>query len=697
LRVGGVFVLEEVSQAIKTLYQLNVFDDVNITAEELPNGIRLNIVVVELPVVTRINYEGNKALSNSKIEELSIIKLGTYYSGIIQAENTRRILAEYRNKGYNLAELSYRVRETSGGVDVRVNVSEGRKIVVRRINIFGNREIASSRLTGKMKTKPKSLFRSGTFDQDKYTEDLKSIIDYYQELGFIDARIIRFDESLTEDRFLTLNIYIEEGMQYRFGSINVRGQQHFDRSAILSRFTMIEGEIFNMEKFNKQLGMVASMYYEEGYIYFHVDPQINKDGNIVNIDIVIEENNRARIHKIHIGGNTRTKEKVIRRQLTVAPGDFFRQSRVIRSQQNVYNLGFFEPDMGLDYTPINIAGDVDLYLNVTERSVGSANGGIGYNSRDKVVGQFGVAHNNLFGNYWQGNLRWEFSSSSQNIEFDFTNPYLFDTDILFGFNVYHLERRWPDFHYKVQQNGGGIRFGYPIKALDFTRAVAGYEFYQKEYKILPGRRDLASEPLKRLDDEGAKNTSAVNLQLSRDSRDNVFFPTTGSRMVLYNEVAGGVLGGDFNYHKAIGEVSWFTPMVWSTVLRSKWLVGYIDGYGGNRNEVPPDVRFYLGGIGQWGIRGYGDRSIAPEDGGLRSILFSSELGIPISGDQLIGLLFLDSGHCMETFSDFNFKDFNTGAGLGMRVRTPFGLIGLDMAHNFERKRWEPHFQFGTTF
>jgi outer membrane protein insertion porin family len=696
LRIGDAFNVDIVSNAIRALYNLNVFDDVDIRVSEVNNGVRLHITVTELPVITRYSFEGNKAISRSKIEDISTIRLGSVWSGFVQAENTRRILAEYSSKGYNLAEVNYRVRDHNDGVDVRVMINEGRKIVVRRINIHGNRELPSKRILGKMKTKPRGLFRSGTFERERFLEDQRLILDFYKEQGFIDARLLRVEENIVEERFLVINIFVEEGIQYRFGKVEVTGNSHFDSSAILSRFTLIEGEIFNMESFNRQLASVASMYYEEGFIYFHCEQQIIRDENTINIRIIIEENTRAKIHKIHILGNSRTKEKIIRRQLAVAPGDYFRQSRVIRSQQNVYNLGFFEPDMGLDYQPINHTGDVDLFLSVTDRTSGSANGGIGYNTRDSIVGQFSIAHNNILGNYWQGNLRWEFSKAMQNVEIDFTNPYLYDTDILFGFKLYHTQRRWVDFNYKVYQHGGELRLGYPIKAMDFTRMVASYSLYQKKYELWNENR-FASDHLLSLCELGWQNTSSVSLGFTRDSRDNVFFPTSGSRFVLYNELAGGILGGDFNYFKQRAEVSWFTPVIWSTVLRTKGRVSYIEGYGNSRNEVPPDERFYLGGTGPEGIRGYPDRSIAPSDGGLREVFFSTELGFPIATDQLIGLFFLDTGNCYHRFSDFNFKDFKTGAGMGARIRTPFGLIGFDLARNFEEKRWEPHFQFGTNF
>jgi len=701
LRIGDQFSADNVSTALRALYTLNVFDDVNISAEEMNNGVKLLIEVVELPVITRLTVDGNKALSDSKIEELSVIKTGTYWSGIVEAENTKRLLAEYRSKGYNVATINYRIRSVDDGVDVRVNITEGKKVVVRKINIFGNKNIETKKIVKQMNTKQKGLLRSGTFEQEKYQEDLKSIVDYYQKEGFIDARIVKYDESLEDDRNLTLNIYIEEGIQFFFGSISVTGNSHFDSSALLAKFTMIENEIFDMERFNKQLGEIAAMYYEEGYLYYQSDPQINKVGNIVNIDVNIRENTRAKIHKIHITGNTRAKEKIIRRQLSVAPGDYFRYSRVIRSQQNVYNLGFFEPDLGLDYIPINSDGDVDLYLSVTDRRSGSINMGVGWNSRDHLVGNFGLSENNLFGNYWQTGVQVEYSSVTNNYQLDFTNPYLYDTDLLAGFNVYHTTRTWSNYNYKISNTGFELRLGYPIKNLDFTRVTGAFANYYKRYDII--RQNQATDFLKALEDEGWQNTRLVSLTLTRDSRDNIFFPTSGSRIMVHGELAGGLLGGDYDFYKQITEVSWFTPLVWSAVLRTKWRVGYVGAYGTEHDIVPPEERFYLGGVGSDGVRGYQDREIIPRGGGsdgyggLRSVLFSTEVGVPIASDQFVGLFFLDSGNSYNKFSDVDFKHFLTGTGTGVRIRTPFGLIGFDYAYSFEYKTWEPHFQFGTTF
>jgi outer membrane protein insertion porin family len=396
----------------------------------------------------------------------------------------------------------------------------------------------------------------------------------------------------------------------------------------------------------------------------------------------------------------RTKEKVLRRQLEIAPGDYFRQSQVLSSQQNIYNLGFFEPDIKLDYTRINNAGDIDLHIDVMDKSSGVANGGIGYNSQDKFVGQLSLSQNNLFGNNWSSSVTWEFGGSTQNFEFSFTNPNLYDTDILLGSSIYYTEKDWSTGYYKVYNRGGSLRLGQSLPWVNRTRIVGGYSWYSKRYRIT-NMNQVMQDPVSfsnliELDSLSWQYTSALNVTLSRDTRDNVFFPTRGTQVTLYSELAGGLLGGDFDYLKNIAQVNWYMEAWKKLTLRTKWRFCYISPFGDSK-EAPPDEKFYLGGTGPDGIRGYADRSVGPVGGGSRAILFSTELGYPLGGDQIIGVLFFDAGNSYNHLREFNFLKLKKGVGAGVRIRSPFGLIGFDYAFNPEDRTWEPHLQFGTTF
>lgn len=697
LKIGDYYDAGNVSKTIKSLYKLNVFEDVNVFEEEIDNGIRIRINVIELPIIKNISYKGNRTLSNTKLDELMLLRKGSYWSPTIAYDNRKIVLAEYVTKGFNNCKLDYEVEDVGNNqVSIKVVFNEGKKVSIRKITIVGNDNLTQKQILKKMKTKPKSFFRSGKFEEEKFDQDLDDIVNLYKKMGYMETKVLNVEQEEKDDRFIDIIIHIDEGIKYYFESVQISGNVRFTSEALMTNITFKENDIFNLEEFNKQLSGISSMYYEEGYIYADFNPRIDKDGDKVSVNLEIVENNRAKVHKIHINGNRKTKEKVIRRNMEIAPGDYFKQSFVIKSQQNVYNLGFFEPDMKLDYQPINKDGDVDLYLTVNDKTTGSANGGIGYNSQDKIIGQFSVNHNNIMGNNWTGGLRWEIGASVQNVELSFTNPFFNDTKLLTGLSMYHTRRDWNSFNYQIYTNGGGIQLGYPLSFINYSRIVGGYSYYSKKYNIQDWNSDYSTS-LAKLDSLGWQNTSAISATVSRDSRDNFYYPTSGSRLILYSELAGGILGGDFNYFKQIAEASWYTQTFWKLVLRTKWRMGYVTSYGGDKKDVPPDERFYLGGTGADGIRGYGDRSIGPIDGGKRDIIFSTEYTAPISSDQIIGLIFFDAGNSFNTFEEFNFLDFKKGTGLGIRIQSPLGLIGFDFAYNLELKTWEPHFQFGTNF
>ncbi len=692
--VGEDLTMDAVSKSIKSLYQLSVFEDIKIEKTDLQQGISITVIVKEFPIVNEVEFKGNKKIKNSVMEDFVNLKAGSYWSPFLEAEVANSISEEYKKKGYHQAKAEFKTtRLEQNQIDVIVQIDEGSKVVIKKIKIHGNKEFTAKKVLGKMKTKKASLFRSGKFEQEKFDIDLENIITYYNKKGFIDARIISWDKKLVENKFI-IDIYLYEGKSFNFGKVFVSGNSRFTDDLIISNFKFEEDDVFNLDKFNTQLNDVASMYYEEGYIYAGFEHELQKAKGKININLDIKENTRAKIHRIHIKGNRKTKEKVIRKHLAISPGDYFRQSKVRRTLSNIYNMGFFEPDMFPDYSPINNNGDIDLVIHVNDRISGSANGGIAVNSQDGIVGQLSVSHNNLFGNSWQTALKWEFGKKTQNYDFNFTNPYFMDSNILAGFDIYHTAKEWST--YEINTNGGSLRMGKPLGFLDYARIVFGYSFYTKKYKILEGV-DTAdvSDNLAELDAKGWQNTSALSMTVSRDSRDNVFYPTAGSQFTLYSEFAGGPLYGDFKYFKQIAQVSWYTKTVWELVLRTKWRFGYVTGYDGE--EAPPDERFYLGGTGPDGIRGYPDRSVGPTEGGLREIIFSAEYAAPIAGDQIVGLLFFDAGNSYDRLEDFNFWEMKKGAGLGVRIRSPFGLIGFDYAHNFENRNWEPHFQFGTTF
>ncbi|MDY0318622.1 MAG: outer membrane protein assembly factor BamA [Candidatus Cloacimonadaceae bacterium] len=701
LRVGDALDPEDVSRSIRNLYRMGVFSDIQIHSEPYRAGINLIVQVVENPAVSSISFQGFKVVKKEKVEELVNLRVGSYWSGNLKAQLLQKLKAEYVTKGFGNAKIEIQEQELpEHKVALTIRVTEGSRVVLKQITFIGNDSYEDKELIRRMKTKPQGFLRSGRFEQEKFDADIVSLANFYRKNGHIDVSVGPYELQQISDRHHELVITINEGTKYRYGGLEAQGNNHFETSAITTNFSMREGDTFDQEKFDSQMSKVYAMYFDEGFIYADIRSNYVRAADTLKVNLQINENTRAKIRQIHITGNERTKEKVLRRQLEIAPGDYYRQSQVIRSQQNIYNLGFIEPDISMDYERINNNGDIDLQIDVTDKSSGVANGGVGYNSLDKLVGQLSVSQNNLFGNNWSAGITWDFGGSTQNFELNFTNPNLYDTDILLGTNVYYTRKNWSSFYYEIYTRGAAVRLGQPIPWVDRTRASLGYSFYSKKYNITNTSAvmadSLANATLIDLDTLGWRYTSAMNFTLSRDTRDNIFFPTQGSQITLFSELAGGPFMGDFDYFKQIAQVNWYAEAWKKLTFRTKWRFSYITPYG-DSEDAPPDEKFYLGGTGVDGIRGYADRSIGPAGGGTRAIIFSSELGYPIAGDQIIGVAFFDAGESYNHLRDFNFLNFKKGIGAGIRIRSPFGLIGFDYAYGVEDRSWEPHLQFGTTF
>ncbi|HPR18291.1 MAG TPA: POTRA domain-containing protein, partial [Candidatus Cloacimonadota bacterium] len=287
LEIGDMLDMDKVSKSINSLYQLGVFEDVRIEYTNLPQGIALQIYVKEFPVVKKISFAGLDKLSDTKLLEAIDLREGSYWSPFLQKEIQNSIVEEYKKKGYHLAEINFTEEPVGENqVDVVINVNENSKVTIKSIRLHGNKLIQSKKLIGKLKTKKASLFRSGKFEDEKFDEDLINLVTYYNKKGFIDARVISWERNLVDDKFV-IDIYLYEGKEYNFGKVFVEGNERFTDDMITSNFKFNVDEVFDLEKFNKQLSAVTSMYYEEGYIYANFDHELERNENLINIRLNI--------------------------------------------------------------------------------------------------------------------------------------------------------------------------------------------------------------------------------------------------------------------------------------------------------------------------------------------------------------------------------------------------------------------------
>jgi outer membrane protein insertion porin family len=396
------------------------------------------------------------------------------------------------------------------------------------------------------------------------------------------------------------------------------------------------------------------------------------------------------VERINITGNVRSAEKILRREIPMAEGDLFTSQKLERARQKLVNLGYFE-SVKATTAAGSAPSKIVVSIEVTEKPTGLFSIGGGFSSADGFLGTVDLSQRNFLGRGWEVFLRLRGGSRTQQGVIGFTEPWLFDRPLSAGFDLFSTRRVFSD--YTVDSLGGDLRLSHPI--LEFSRWHLSYRLSRDNIS------DVSSSASKALlDAEGATVTSLVEGALSRDTRDNVFEPTRGSRSGLVVDVAG--LGGDSRFMKIVGDTSYFHPVLWGTVLGARLEGGY--GFGFGDKELPLFERFFLGGPNS--IRSRKTRNIGPRDGsgtvigGSSELLLNVEYLVPVY-DKIRAALFFDAGNAYGFGTSFDLTDTREAAGFGIRWFSPFGPIRVDYGFNLDRKKGESgsqfHFSAGTPF
>jgi outer membrane protein insertion porin family len=713
-----------IQEAIKRVYAMNLFSDVQIEGTESEDGVRLTIIVREYPRVTEVEISGNKKIKTAALQEETNITAGKVMTPVDVKRAVDEIKSLYNEKGYLSAQIRSELIETEalGEVILKLKIDEGKKVRIKKIYVEGNEALKASKIRKQMNNKEDRWWRGGEFKPDQYDEDKDKIIEFYHKKGYLDAQII--SDSIwygPEKKNLFIRIVLSEGEKYRFGKVGWEGNKLFSSEKLNRLLRFKEGDIYSQEEYEKTLGDVYFLYQEDGYLYTQVEDRTTTRGNVVNIAYHITEGVPANVHYINIQGNTKTKDKVIRRELSVLPGQRFRRSLLMRSLRDVMYLNYFS-NVEPDYEVLE-NGDIDLAVSVEEKPTGQIMFGAGYSARDKLVGNIGLGIPNLFGNGQNLKLNWDFGKRRQTIEFSFTEPWFRDTPTSVGFDIYQINRKWYD-DFTEENKGFGLRLGRRLSWPDnYFRVYWRYRWEQIRYY------DFAP-PLMVVDSTGTdttyiphylsevdwpRNSATSSFTVVRDSRDLPQFATRGSVLSWNTELAAELLGGHFSYHKHTFRASHYLTTFWRLVLAAHLKVGVLDG----RDRDLPQIygeRFSPGGTDPDGmIRGYSDGSIGPVDSrgrdlrGRSVLVYNLELQYPLVEQQMYFLLFADAGNAwlsgraikpfaLEHKSD---SDLFRSLGLGARLVIPgMGVIGFDFGYGFDhldKGEWKPHFQFGTTF
>ncbi|MDO9575386.1 MAG: outer membrane protein assembly factor BamA, partial [bacterium] len=423
LAVGKEFTSEIARDGIKKLYALGLFRDITIDSERKGGGIKVIIQVEEYPRVSRVEFVGNKKIKDKKLNEVCGIKKGDIASDRRIFDGKVNILKEYKDKGHFLVEVEPKTEMTEDGMIIRFFVTEKVNLRIRQIEIIGNNAFPDKAVEKTMQNREKTWYRKAIFNGDKFEEDKDKIKQFYAERGFPNAEIKNIEFIQLNGSWVKIEITIDEGKKLYFGDASFSGNKIIPDEILYKCIKFKKDNVYNNKKLQESTQSLYEIYGDLGYLYLYVNVEEELNDSIVNIIYNIKEGNPARVHYIWVKGNTKTHEKVIRRELTIFPGDILRRNELIRSQRKVYNLGFFS-NLTLDTRVVNDSGDIDLIFNIEEKQAGQFSVGIGYSAETKFTGNVSISIPNLRGLGELLYIRADKGSKYTNYELGFREPWL---------------------------------------------------------------------------------------------------------------------------------------------------------------------------------------------------------------------------------------------------------------------------------
>ena len=696
LSPGDTISTPDLREAIARVHALGLFDDVRVHARRASEGLEIELRVVESPRIGELKIEGTGKLSETDVDDALRLVAGQVLDRAEVFDATTRIRDLLVEDGHLNAKVQADYADNGeGAIDVTIDADPGEKVRIGRIYVHGNTAFDDEELKGLLENKEKRWYRGGEFKEAEIESDLKAIEEHYRRAGYRDVDAYAHQSSYKRrGAEMILELFMDEGSPYYVGGVSWEGNEVLAEAGIERLVRLRSGAAFDQAAFDATQEGIGRFYADRGYIYSLVQPGETVRGDTVDVHFAIREGEPARIRRIEVAGNVKTKEHVIRREFHVHPGELYSANRLILSQQRVFNLGFFE-NVEPTFERANDEGDLDLVWNVEEKFTGQFNLAIGYSALDRITGTIGVGHPNVFGNGWNANFNWEFGQFKRQFLVSFTEPWLMDTPTSVGFDIFPLRRT--RFDYDEDRRGASVRLARPIPGLLHTRASTTWKVEDVDVDVSSNSSALA-----RYATAGPQRTVSTLWSIVRNSRDNFQFPTSGSESTISAEFAGGALGGDVSFHKYIAKSTWTIPTLWKLALHVGVEAGYVNGFT-SPDQVPIYERFEMGGTFVNPLRGYPDRSIGPREDGLvlggRTLLKTTlEYSFPVSENQVYGLAFFDAGNTWEDLVSTQPFDLMRGAGVGVRlVVPPIGLIGFDFGYGFDRidgPQWEPHFQFG---
>lgn len=684
---GESVTAEDIDAAMQAIYGLGRFSDVVAEVEE-QNGTQVLIFrLQERPLVRKIRFEGNEELKTDKLRPVVTVKVPGLYNPYEVSRSREAIELEYIKEGHYAAEVTVDHHVGSGNESLLTfRIDEGPKVRIKQIEFAGNTVFDRGELMDMMDSREKWflswLTGRGNYNDLLLRQDLDRIADRYFDEGYVRVSVREPVISLVDDdRHMLLLITIDEGEQYRVGTIDAQGDLLLRKGEILNLVPLQPGDVFSRGQLRSGVERITDLYANQGYAYANVVPltRVDDDTRRVDLNFEIEQGPQVSVGRIEISGNTATRDKVIRREMRLVEGELFNASALKRSRARIDNLGYFE---SVDVTTSEGADPdhIDIEVNIQERPTGTFSIGAGYSSVDGFIGQGSITQENFLGRGWKMNVGASLGGKSSTYQIGLTDPYFLDMNLTLGFELYQTDREWTDFSRKA--TGGAVKVGRALG--EYSRMLFVYRYEEKEIYDVD---EFASFIIR--EEEGTSTISSITSSFSRNTTDYRPDPSRGGVLDLSWEFAG--LGGTEKFSKYLFDYRHFWPAFLGTTFTAHGRVGYVHAYGGE--DVPLDERFYLGGINS--LRGFESREVGPRDpatgdftGGEKQTFFNFEYLFPLAPDLGIkGVVFFDVGNAWSKDEDW-FEEWRYSTGTGIRWLSPLGPLRLEWGYNLDPKDFE---------
>ncbi|MBT65490.1 MAG: outer membrane protein assembly factor BamA [Puniceicoccaceae bacterium] len=714
LRPGMNYNPALLDQSIRTLYGTGRFEFVEARVDKAENEtINLVFQLVSKYTIERIRFVGNEAYSDSRLASKAEIESGSPLDEYTVSVGADAIATYYVEKGFPDVEVDYRIErdEQTGYAVVFYDIDEGGKVRIEEINFVGNEAISSKTLRKQLETAQHNwlswLLGSGKFDEKKFKEDLKTLREFYRDAGYLDCEINedQVEIDFIEDDEIVITIPVVEGQLYFLGEFTVEGATIYTPTELLSAVRLETSSPFSPKEVDEAATAIREYYTSNGYLDTRVRAERVPNMQTRQIDVVfrISESEKFYVESIKIEGNTKTKARVIVRELALSPGDVFDRKRMEVSQRRLENTSYFE-DVRLNPEPTNVPGRKDLGITLREGRTGNFTFGAGFGSVESAVVYFEMSQGNFDLFNWrdgfQGDgqkfrFRASLGTSSNQILIAFEEPWLFEQRLAFGVELYRTESDYNSADYNELRTGFELylrrrlfelveaRLSYRLELVEIfdvdrnpDSTLGGSDINDDGSVENDGIADVFQSA------EGEDLVSKVGLTFLRDNRETLVFTRKGNRSSLSFEYAG--IGGDVNYYKMEGRTAHFIP-TFDTFKQSLSILaraGSVTPLGDN-DIVPFYDRFYLGGPDT--LRGFDYREVGPRDpddddesvGGNSYSMVSFEYAFRIA--EPLGLVvFYDWGFVNENDLDFSMSDYADNWGVGARIMLMGSPLKLDL-------------------